>query len=90
MNIKGKLLFIISEKLLFGKGFRKNKKKLKRKSIILKYNVNTDNKIDLPEDDNDNDYLWNSKDYSDLSFDTFSFGLNYKIKDFIYLKNLAI
>ena len=89
-NTKGKILFIISERLHFGKKIRKNKKKLKRKSLNIKSYVNIDKKIDIPEDDNDNDYLWNSKDYSDLSFDTFSFGLNYKIKDFIYLKNLAI
>ena len=88
-NTKGKILFIISEKLHFGKKLRKKKKKLKRKSLSIKSYVNIDKKIDIPEDDNDNDYLWNSKDYSQLSFDTFSFGIDYKIKDFLYFKNLS-
>ena len=89
-NTKGKLLFIISDKLHFGKKLRKKKKKPKRKSHIIKPYVNIDKKIDLPEVFDDNDYLWNCKDDSELSFDTFSFGIDYKIKDFIYFRKLYI
>ena len=89
-NTKDKLLFILSEKLHFGKKLRRNKKKQKRKSIIIKHNLNLDKIIDFPEDDNNDDYLWNNKDYSEFSFDTFSFGIDYKIKDFVYFRKLSI
>ena len=88
-NTKGDLLFILSEKLHFGKKLRKKKKKPKRKSHILKPNVNMDKKNDLPEDVNDNDYLWNDKNNSELSFDTFSFGLDYKINDYMHFRKLS-
>ena len=79
--MNGKLLFIISEKLHFGQKLRKKKKKSKRKSLIIKPNVNIDKIIELPKDDNGDDYLWNSKDDSELSFDTFSFGIDNKLKN---------
>jgi SHAQKYF class myb-like DNA-binding protein len=81
-NAKGNLLFIVSEKLHFGKKLRKKKKKPKRKSHIIKPYVNIDKKIDLPDDFHDNDYLWNCKDDSELPFDTFSFGCDLQNKRF--------
>ena len=94
-NNKGKLLFILSEKLQFGKNIKK------KKMMSLLSNDNSKNKndiiIELDENieenvssDSENGYLWNNQDKSDLSLDTFSFGINNKITDFIFFRKISL
>ena len=70
-NTKDKLLFILSEKINFGKKRSIKNKKPKRESHIAKPDEDLNKKNDLIEDDNGNDYLWNNKDELKLSLDTF-------------------
>ena len=89
-NINDKLLFILSEKINFGKKPSKKSKKPKRESHITKPDEDLNKKNDLIEDDNGNDYLWNDKNELELSLDTFSFGVDYKLNDFIYFRKLSL
>ena len=89
-NTKDKLLFILSEKINFGKKRSIKNKKPKRESRIAKPDEDLNKKNDLIEDDNGNDYLWNDKNELELSLDTFSFGVDYKLNDFIYFRKLSL
>ena len=89
-NTKDKLLFILSEKINFGKKPSKKSKKPKRESHITKPDEDLNKKNDLIEDDNGNDYLWNNKDELKLSLDNFSSGVDYKLNDFIYPRKLSL
>ena len=89
-DTKDKLLFILSEKINFGKKLRKKNKKPKRVNHISKHDEDLNKKNDLIEDDNGNDYLWNDKNELELSLDTISFGLDYKVNDFTYFRKLSL
>ena len=89
-DTKDKLLFILSEKINFGKKPSKKSKKPKRESHITKPDEDLNKKNDLIEDDNGNDYLWNDKNELELSLDTFSFGVDYKVNDLIYFRKLSL
>ena len=89
-NTKDKLLFILSEKINFGKKRSIKNKKPKRESHIAKPDEDLNKKTDLIEDDNGNDYLWNDKNELELSLDTFSFGVDYKVNDLIYFRKLSL
>ena len=89
-DTKDKLLFILSEKINFGKKIRKKNKKPKRVNHISKHDEDLNKKNDLLEDDIGNDYLWNDKNESELSLDTISFGLDYKVNDFTYFRKLSL
>ena len=89
-DTKDKLLFILSEKINFGKKCGKTNKKPKRENLIAKPGEDLNKTIDLLEDDNGNDYLWNDKNELELSLDTFSLGVDYKVSDFIYFRKLSL
>ena len=89
-DTKDKLLFILSEKINFGKKCGKTNKKPKRENLIAKPGEDLNKTIDLLEDDNGNDYLWNDKNELELSLDTFSSGVDYKVNDFKYFRKLSL
>lgn len=94
-NNKGKLLFILSEKLQFGKKIKKKKmmsllskdNSKNKNDIIIELDENRDENVN---NDSENEYLWNNQDKSDLSLDTFSFGINNKITDLIFFRKISL
>lgn len=94
-NNKGKLLFILSEKLQFGKKIKKKKmmsllskdNSKNKNDIIIELDENRDENVN---NDSENEYLWNNQDKSDLSLDTFSFDINNKITDLIFFRKISL
>ena len=97
-DTKDKLLFILSEKINFGKKCGKKKKKFllsknhfentsnNIKNIFNESKVHFDENIEENINNFGNDYFWKNKDKSDLSLDTFSFGIENRINDYIYFR----
>ena len=97
-DTKDKLLFILSEKINFGKKCGKKKKKFllsknhfentsnNIKNIFNESKVYLDENIEENINNFGNDYFWKNKDKSDLSLDTFSFGIENRINDYIYFR----
>ena len=99
-NNKDKLLFILSEKLRFGKKIKKKETKSllsndnseNKNDIIIELDEYIDKNVNNDDTGNDseNEYFWKNQDKSDLSVDTFSFGLDNKINDFIYYRKISL
>ena len=97
-DTKDKLLYKLSEKINFGKKCGKKKKKFllsknhfentsnNIKNIFNESKVHFDENIEENINNFGNDYFWKNKDKSDLSLDTFSFGIENRINDYIYFR----